>query len=107
MGKVFINTLHEPVERRPVCDIDSLCFTSSACEDAADTSLVVKDDAAGMAGSGECAALVVRKEWLLHGRPVRAVLEVLAHKGHSADSVASSHAGGATTLDDDEARLVV
>ena len=94
VGKVRLDTLvKEPVEGRRVRDISGICLASTAGEDAADTSLAVKDDGAGIAMGREYVGLVVRKDCPLHRRPVRAVLEVFAHKGHDAGSAANSHAG--------------
>jgi hypothetical protein len=107
VGKAFLDTLHEPVERRPVRDVGGLRPAGSAGEDAANTSLAVKDDGARVARGRECARFVVRKDCPLHGRLVSAVLEVLAHKGHDAGSAASGHAGGTAILDNGEARFVV
>lgn len=105
MGKVFLDTLHEPAERRHalVCDVSGLLLTGSAGEDAANTSLAVKHNGARISRGRECAGLVVQKDYPLHRPLVRAVLEILAHKACDAGSTASGHAGGATALDGEEA----
>ena len=112
IGEAGLDTLQKPVERRCVRDVGGvrifLRLAGTAGEVTPNTSLAVNVYGAGVTWGGERAGLlVVWKNCPPHRRLVRAVREVLAHKGLGAGSAANGHACSATTLGYMEEQFVV
>ena len=101
---VGFDALQKKADGRCIRDVEGICSTRTAGEEAADTSNAVDDDGAGVARGGEGAGLgVVGEDRPFLGGLVAVIVEVLADVGHKAIGPTNGDVGGAAVLNDHQA----